>query len=250
MIISQRHEDILRQLEEKNQVLVKELAKQYEVSEDCIRKDLAALEKQGKLKRVHGGARNVRSTFHIQKAKDRMDVYAKEKQEAAAMILDKIEGGETIFLGVSSTNLEIAIRLKEAGTPVTVVTNMTAILDVLSQDPDFDVIFVGGRLNAGRDGFVGAMTIEQLKQWVFDVAVLGAVGINADSGTVMTYDEQDGLTKQAVLAAARKKILACEAAKFQQDGSYVYAHLSDFDAVCCGGASPALEAKIAENLGK
>ena len=46
-------------------VKVKELAVDFEVTEDCIRKDLTALEKEGLLKRIHGGAMQVRRIFML-----------------------------------------------------------------------------------------------------------------------------------------------------------------------------------------
>ncbi len=67
MTQNERHEQILRRLAITRQVLVKDLAREFEVTEDCIRKDLTALEKQGQLRRIHGGAVSVRSNFHIMK---------------------------------------------------------------------------------------------------------------------------------------------------------------------------------------
>ena len=59
-----RHQQIITKLNIDGQVFVKELASSFGVTEDCIRKDLTLLEKAGKLKRVHGGAVNVRVNLH------------------------------------------------------------------------------------------------------------------------------------------------------------------------------------------
>ena len=56
MFVEERHQEILRLLEENEKVKVKELSKRFEVTEDCIRKDLASMEAKNLLKRTYGGA--------------------------------------------------------------------------------------------------------------------------------------------------------------------------------------------------
>ena len=56
MFVEERHQEILRLLYENEKVKVKELSKRFEVTEDCIRKDLASMEAKNLLKRTYGGA--------------------------------------------------------------------------------------------------------------------------------------------------------------------------------------------------
>ena len=91
MTQNERHEQILRRLAITRQVLVKDLAREFEVTEDCIRKDLTALEKQGQLRRIHGGAVSVRSNFHIMKARDRVIENVEEKTAMARKALSRSE---------------------------------------------------------------------------------------------------------------------------------------------------------------
>ena len=56
MFVEERHQEILRLLNENEKVKVKELSKRFEVTEDCIRKDLASMEAKNLLKRTYGGA--------------------------------------------------------------------------------------------------------------------------------------------------------------------------------------------------
>ena len=73
-----RHQQIITKLNIDGQVFVKELATSFGVTEDCIRKDLTLLEKAGKLKRVHGGAVNVRVNLHHTNVSERVELYSKE----------------------------------------------------------------------------------------------------------------------------------------------------------------------------
>ena len=56
MFVEERHQKILHLLQENEKVKVKELSKRFEVTEDCIRKDLASMEAKDLLKRTYGGA--------------------------------------------------------------------------------------------------------------------------------------------------------------------------------------------------
>ena len=62
MIASERYETILRLIQEQGIVKVKDLAKLMQVTETTIRRDCEELEHQGKLIRVHGGAKGIRSS--------------------------------------------------------------------------------------------------------------------------------------------------------------------------------------------
>ena len=55
--------------------------------------------------------------------------------------------------------------------------------------------FIGGEFNNPKDGFLGAITIDQIKSYKFDLSFLGVVGIDLHSGNITTYDIDDGLTK-------------------------------------------------------
>lgn len=237
MTQNERHEQILRRLAITRQVLVKDLAREFEVTEDCIRKDLTALEKQGQLRRIHGGAVSVRSNFHIMKARDRVIENVEEKTAMARKALSLLEPGSLVFLGISSTTLQLARLMIRENIDVTVVTNMTQILDLFAADENRQVLFIGGQLNKGRDGFVGGLAQRQIREFNFAVSFMGAVGVNLDKDAVMTYNVEDGLTKKAVMESSRRTVLFAESSKFNQDGAFIFAHVSDFDVLITGDSS-------------
>ena len=99
-----RHQQIITKLNIDGQVFVKELATSFGVTEDCIRKDLTLLEKAGKLKRVHGGAVNVRVNLHHTNVSERVELYSKEKKIIASKAVKELEKGYVIFLDISTIN--------------------------------------------------------------------------------------------------------------------------------------------------
>ena len=82
--------------------------------------------------------------------------------------------------------------------------------------------------NEPRDGFLGSITIEQIKHYKFDISFLGVVGIDVYDGKVTTYDVDDGLTKKEVINSSKKSYIVAEKVKLRQDGNYVFGHIADF----------------------
>lgn len=228
MLQQERHNQIIAKLNLEGQVKVKELSRDFSVTEDCIRKDLTILEKAGKLKRIHGGATTARKNLHIINVSDRKYVYADEKKEIALKAVELIKPGTTIFLGVSTITLEMAKLIYQRNLNIMIVTNMIDIMNVFTQESNVKLFFIGGVLNEAKDGFIGSFTIEQIRQFRFDLAFIGVVGIDLHEGKLTTYSVDDGLTKKEVINSSKKSYLIAETAKFNLDGNYVFADIDDF----------------------
>lgn len=235
MLQQERHHQIIAKIHLDGQVKVKDLAKEFDVTEDCIRKDLTALEKEGLIKKIHGGAMQARKNLHFFQVNERMNVYSEEKKKIAQKAMKFIEPGSMIFLGISTVTLEIAKMIYQKSLDVTVVTNMIDIMKIFSDHCPTKLIFIGGSFNRSRDGFIGSIAIEQVKQYRFDVSFIGVVGINAFDDQITTYDVNDGLTKREVIHSSKKSYIVAESAKLNQDGNYVFASLSDFTGYICEG---------------
>lgn len=232
MLQQERHQKIIAKLQLEGQVKVKELSQLFAVTEDCIRKDLSALEKEGVLKRVHGGATQIRPNLHRMNVHERLDIHSPEKKIIAQKAIQLIEPESMIFLGISTINLEIAKLIYKSHINVTVVTNMIDIMNLFCNDYT-RVIFIGGEFNRTRDGFLGSMAIEQIKSFRFDLSFLGIVGMNVFDGKITTYDANDGLTKKEVINSSKKSYIVAEKDKLELDGNYVFAHLADFTGYIC-----------------
>ena len=251
MFVEERHAEILLKLKKKGKVLVKELSRDFNVTEDCIRKDLAALEKQGLLKRAYGGAVENRVNLHMAKVERRRDIDVAEKKKIAEMAVSFIEENEMVFLDISTINLEIAhILLKEPKKGVTIVTNMVGILNIAAEKQTLlPFIFIGGELNAEGDGFFGALTAEMLSRFRFDRAFMGVVGIDVYTNSAYTYSTTDGLTKNTIMERSRISHLVAENRKFTQDGNYQFAKLERFANIITDKALPKEEMEKLSDLG-
>lgn len=233
MLQQERHNQILAKLNLEGQVKVKALSQEFHVSEDCIRKDLKILEKAKQLKRIHGGAMLLRENLHTYYVDERKNIRIKEKQMIASKAVKLIHPGMVVFLDISTVTLEIAKLIYQQNLNVTVITNMIDIMNIFVHDCATQLIFLGGKLNHARDGFIGSLTIDQLKKYKFDLSFIGVVGMDVYEAQVSTYDVDDGLTKQEVIHSSKKSYIVGETVKFGLDGNYVFADMEDFSGYIC-----------------
>jgi DeoR/GlpR family transcriptional regulator of sugar metabolism len=231
MLAEERHQRIVEKLNSEGSVMVKELSALFKVTEDCIRKDLAQLDKSDLLKRTYGGAVLLRQNTHNFEVGQRIIKNVEAKKKIAAKAVNLLNNGDTIFLDISTSNVELAKEILNSSKRVTVVTNMIEVIQVFKCRSNVTLITVGGRLNDFCDGFIGSLTIQYISKYKFDIAFLGAVGIDVFENSVFTYDAEDGLTKQAILNSSRKTYLVSEVDKFNLDGNYKYSSIDNFNGI-------------------
>ena len=156
MFTEERQNAIEKCLREKGKVRVKELSEMFQVTEDCIRKDLKILENAGRLKRTYGGAILSQEYPLERNVVDRRMYNLDKKKVIAAKAFKLIKNNETIFLDVSTTNIELARLIASSGMHVVVVSNMIDILQILAANPSITAIGTGGTMYRSVNGFMGA----------------------------------------------------------------------------------------------
>ena len=225
MFLEERQEAILNLLARDGKVRVKDLSEMFKVTEDCIRKGLGALEKQGKLKRTYGGAVVRRENLHMLEVSKHRNTDVEAKRRIAQAAVKLIHDKDMVFLDISTSNLAIAELLVKTDREMTVVTNMIDILVVLARNPKIRVVFAGGKINKSRDGFWGGMTLDFISKLKPDIAFVGAVGVDVKENSVSTYDIEDGINKAAIVRVSKRAYVVAEARKLSSDGNYNYTSL-------------------------
>lgn len=228
MLAEDRQNMIVSLVNENGSVLVKELSERFDVTEDSIRKDLTLLQKKGLLKKKYGGAVKVRVNVHDHYVSQRKGKNLEQKQEIARKAFELIQDGDVIFLDISTANLELAKLLIESERSVTVVTNMIDIMLAFTADTRIKLIFLGGTFSEGKDGFVGALTEQEIKNFRFDKAFMGVVGVDLEANNVTTYNSEDATTKKSILEASSKSYMMLETRKLASEGNYIYASIDEF----------------------
>lgn len=231
MFAEERLAKIIELLNIKGKVVVKELSREFEVTEDCVRKDLKILEQDGLIKRTYGGAVLSRKTAPLDDVSNRIYNNSEIKKKIAQKAYELIEDRETIFLDISTTNIFLAEQICNGNKQITVVTNMLDVVTALSKCSSVKIICIGGVFNKELDGFIGASAIESIAKYKVDKSFIGSCGVDIFDSSVTTFDVDDGCTKKAIINAGKKIYLVMGKDKFYFDGTYKFAQLYDIDAI-------------------
>ena len=214
MLAIERRKEILTRLEAEGKVLVSELAKDFAVTEETIRRDLEKLDREGLASKTYGGAVSKHTAALDLPYKIRIGVNVDEKQRIADNVAAMISDGERIMLDSSSTAIYIVKKLKEKKN-LTVITNSVVILLELADKSDWTVLSTGGLLKNGALSLTGSSAEKMISTYHVDTAICSCKGIDTDMG-ITDSNEKDSLIKRAMFASAERRILALDAEKFDK----------------------------------
>ncbi|MEG1131685.1 MAG: DeoR/GlpR family DNA-binding transcription regulator [Romboutsia sp.] len=231
MFLEERYEKTIEIVKKNGRVKVKDLAKLFDVTEDCVRKDLKELEVRGHLKRVYGGAITQRNHNDIKNVDERKNLNTEEKKSIALKAIGLIEDKDIIFLDTSTNNLELAKELNKTNKEITVVTNMIEIVLELKVNRNIKVISIGGEFNKEVEAIVGAAADRYIRKFTYDKAFIGLCGINRETGYISTINLEDGNTKKTIIECSNKNYLVMENEKFNYDEFYKFATLEEITGI-------------------
>ncbi|PSJ41253.1 DeoR/GlpR family DNA-binding transcription regulator [Zobellella taiwanensis] len=204
----QRRHIIVSLLNERGELTVDELARRFETSEVTIRKDLAALEKNGLLLRRYGGAVPVPSEMVAEHGGEPV---SKRKQAIARAAAARIRDHNRIIIDSGSTT---AALLGELGSKhgLVVMTNSLNIANALRElEPEPTLLMTGGTWDASSESFQGQVAEQVLRSYDFDQLFIGADGIDIQRGTT-TFNELTGLSR-VMAEVAREVVVMVESDK-------------------------------------
>lgn len=233
-------------LRERGILRVEELASELAVSPATVRRDLAALESGGELRRIHGGAVLVEGRDDEPLFDDKASMSAPEKQRIAEAALKLIRPRDIVYLDGGSTVLALA-RLLVTHTQLTVVTNSLRVAQVFSSGGP-RMILTGGECRLLSQTFVGPLTRAVLEQMHLDVAFMGTIGVSAAQG-LTTTDPAEAFTKEQALARAARAVLLADSTKFGKTSFVRFATINAFSTVISDKQMPADERKALQRAG-
>lgn len=225
MFAEERKAEILQLMESGQPVKVGDLSQRFGVSESTIRRDLQELENVGLIQRTHGGAISIQSSFELSYQEKEIRCL-EEKQRIAKAAVELVKDGETVFLDAGTTTLQIAFALR--GKTITVATNSMDIAQVFIEDPQVEVIVLGGSLRKGIRSLVGFLTNEMLARLHFDKVFLAANAVDLDFG-VTTPNLTEAETKRHMVKAGKEVILVVDHSKLWEKAMCKICSLSEID---------------------
>ena len=173
MLTKQRQEIIVRLVEERGSIQVTEVRDLLGASESTIRRDITALDKEGKLVKVFGGAvaAGHRMTTHEYTVAQKADLNLEEKRVIAKYAASLVEPEDFIYLDAGTTTAQIMDFLEERN--VTFVTNAVAHAQRLVT-LGMKVILVGGELKGSTEAVVGSQAVQMLRNYHFTKGFFGS----------------------------------------------------------------------------
>ena len=224
MLINKRAKRILQILESEGSVNVTDLSVKLDVSEATIRRDLDALHKEQKLKRVHGGAIIIEGHVNEPPVQKRIRQFENEKKAIAVATSNLIDKGDTLFLGSGTTTLEVAKLIKNRQ-DLTIVTNSLLVAHLIAISGIAELIFVGGFLRREELSFIGHITEQALGEINVDKIIIGIPAIDVKEGLSNDY-LPEVMTDRTIINLCPELIIIADHTKFGKTASAFLAPLN------------------------
>jgi DeoR family ulaG and ulaABCDEF operon transcriptional repressor len=228
---TERHRLILSAVQERPIVTVGELVALTDTSEATIRRDIATLDKQKRLRRVRGGAEAIAPPplpglagrpFAVNQA-----INAEQKQVIAREAVALCDDGEPIIINGGTTTFQMVHHL--ANRRVQVLTNSFPIAEHLLKHTKNTVMVPGGALYREQNIILSPFENDMTRHYYARRMFMGAYGIGP-----MGLMENDPLLIQAeekLIGQADELVVLVDSSKFENRSSLVLCGLDRIDTV-------------------
>ncbi|MFW2488968.1 DeoR/GlpR family DNA-binding transcription regulator [Clostridium chromiireducens] len=225
MFTEERFNIILQELKVKGIVSVTDLVKLLDASESTVRRDLNALDNEGLLKKIHGGAIAIgeSTSKHDYKVNVRQSLNVDEKYEIAKYAASLIEEGDVIYLDAGTTT-ELIIEFIDAKN-ITVVTNGIVHAKKLLER-GFKTFILGGEVKAITEAIIGNTTVEELKKYNFSKGFFGVNGVSNQSGYT-TPDVNEAMVKAQAIKMCRQSYVLADQSKLEKVSFITFGAIAD-----------------------
>jgi DeoR/GlpR family transcriptional regulator of sugar metabolism len=251
MLARQRQAFILERVREVGAVRVADLARELEVSDMTVRRDLEVLHDQGLLEKVHGGATAISGLASYEPGFVAKSALQQDEKAAIAAAAARLaEPGMAIAISAGTTTHALAARVADVP-GLTVVTNSLRVAEVLHRTGrrDQTVILTGG-VRTPSEALVGPFAVAQLRSVHLDLVFMGVHGMDAKAGyTCPNLAEAE--TDRALIEAGRRLVVLADHTKWGVIGIASIARLDQADVLFTDvDLDPAAEGVLREAVGE
>ena len=225
MFTEERHNIILQELKIKGMISVNDLVKLLNTSESTIRRDLNALDSEGLLKKIHGGATLVgeKASRHDYKVNVRKSLNLDEKRKIAIHAASLIQDEDVIYIDAGTTT-ELIIEFI-SNTNITAVTNGIVHAKKLLEK-NIKTFILGGEIKDVTEAIIGSNAVLDLKKYNFSKGFFGANGISNENGYT-TPDVTEGMVKAEALRRCKKAYVLADESKLDQVSFVTFGNIED-----------------------
>ncbi|SJZ56419.1 transcriptional regulator, DeoR family [Pilibacter termitis] len=213
MLIEERKKIILEQLEREEIVKTSDLIVVLNSSESSVRRDLALLEEEGLLRRIHGGAKKITPLNYESNMEEKSSKNVQKKKDIANFALSFLKENDVVFIDAGSTTHFLVKKIAETLPKIQVVTNSIHHAVILAE-VGIPVTILGGQVKLTTDAVVGATASQQISQYQLNVSFLGINGIDEKFGYT-TPDPEEASIKQQIIQQSQKTYVLADETKFE-----------------------------------
>jgi DeoR family fructose operon transcriptional repressor len=198
---------------------IQALAESVGASLATIRRDLQALEREGSVDRVHGGARIAEGSSVEVAFQERAKRNLEAKRAIAAAAYELLRPHATVFLDAGTTVLQLSRLIRISPLPLRIFTNGLAVAQEFLNIPNLEVALLGGELRSENASLVGPQAEAMLESLWFDQLFLGASAVGPD-GAIYSVDSAEANLNRRMLARAEQRFLLADSSKFGSMATY------------------------------
>ena len=232
-----RQINLLDTVRSRGSVSVEALADMLGVTLQTVRRDIQRLADAGLLTRFHGGVRMPSSTVENIAYQQRAALNAEGKTRIARAVAERVPNDCSLILNIGTTTEAIALQLMRH-TGLRVITNNLNVATILSGNTACEVIVAGGSVRSRDRAVVGEATIDFIRQFKVDIALIGVSSIESD-GSLRDFDLREVKVAQTIIAQAAEVWLAADASKFNRPAMIQLGTLSQIDRLFTDAEPPA-----------
>lgn len=233
--LTPRQRQILEQVRRRGVLSVEQLAGEFGLTPQTIRKEVGLLAARALVQRFHGTVAPPSNLENAAWGVRRVQNLA-EKRRIARLVVAHIPERASLFLNIGTTTEEIAREL--AGRRgLRVVTNNLHVAAILAESGEIEVIVAGGLLRARDQAVIGELTVDFIRQFRVDFGIIGISGIDKE-GSLLDFDYREVLVSRAIIASSRQVFLATDVSKFGRGAMVRLGHLSEIDALFLDREAP------------
>ncbi len=228
---------LLHEVTERGSMSVEALAEKLCVTLQTVRRDVKLLSDAHLLSRFHGGVRVPRSTTENIEYLQRQLLNEVAKKRIARRVAAAVPEGCSLIINIGTTTEAIARELLQHR-GLRVITNNLNVATILSHNTDCEVIVAGGHVRGRDRGIVGEATVDFMKQFKVDIALIGISGIEAD-GTLRDFDFREVKVSRAIIEHAREVWVAADHSKFNRQAMVEVARIDEVGMLFTDAPPPA-----------
>lgn len=243
--VEQRRQEVLREVLERDEVRIDDLAGEFGVSLMTMHRDLDDLAARRLLRKLRGYVKSFPSLTVETATRFRVGLHAEEKEAIASAAISEVRPGSTVIVDDSSTLFPLAKRMTEIE-GLTVVTNSVTVAQILS-GAGTEVVLIGGRFRSEFDSCTGSDVLRSLSRIRADIAFMSVTTIS--EGGLFHPIQDYAEIKEAACESATRAVLLVDYSKFGKTATYAHGDVSAYDLVVTDNRTPEDELAAIRALG-